>query len=309
MKDLEERSKLLRRSHEDAASEQAEDQQIERLKSEIERTTSDTRRVEEDSRVLKEQLRSLETQYRLLEEVEAGLAGENRTKRQRIQLRDENLVERENELDSLQERRNCNEIVIEELRADITRLASEEEQLRAELERIRLQRQEEEREREKLRTVVGQLRREVGEQEAAGREYRAKVAQMREATQIVKEELVTLLRLEDKLKSEAARAGQQHLAATQQETHSLARLRQMEDELALAEEDIRLLTDEYIRESQSLRQEELSNQQLNAQMDCLAKQAFASWEAVRQLVAAGEGEARARAHRLWAEIARVLAVG
>lgn len=247
MKDLEERSKLLKRSHEDAASEQAEDQQIERLKAEIERTTNDTRRVEEDSKVLKEQLRSLESQYKLLEEVETALAGENRTKRQRIQLRDENLVERENELESLQERRNCNELVIEELRTDITRLANEEEQLRAELERIRLQRQEEEREREKLRTVVGELRREIAEQESGSREYRVKVGQMREATQIVKEELVTLLRLEEKLKSEAARAGQQHLAATQQQTHSLAKLRQMEDELAIADQDIRLLTDEYIR--------------------------------------------------------------
>lgn len=43
-------------------------------------------------------------------------------------------------------------------------------------------------------------------------------------------------------------------------------------------------------------------------MDYLAKQAFASWEAVSQLVAGGESEARAKAHRLWGEIAQILAV-
>jgi hypothetical protein len=50
-------------------------------------------------------------------------------------------------LESLVERRNCNELVIEELRAEITKLQDEENDLKAELEALRLQRQEEEREK------------------------------------------------------------------------------------------------------------------------------------------------------------------
>jgi hypothetical protein len=45
-------------------------------------------------------------------------------------------------VESLRERKNCNELVIEELRIEITKLQDEETELKEELETLRLQRQE-----------------------------------------------------------------------------------------------------------------------------------------------------------------------
>jgi hypothetical protein len=53
MRDLEERSKLLKRPSDDTANEQYEDQQIERLKKEIERTITDNKKVEEDNKLIR----------------------------------------------------------------------------------------------------------------------------------------------------------------------------------------------------------------------------------------------------------------
>lgn len=53
MRDLEERSKLLKRPTDDSANEQYQDQQIERLKREIERTILDTKKIEEDNKLIR----------------------------------------------------------------------------------------------------------------------------------------------------------------------------------------------------------------------------------------------------------------
>lgn len=89
-----------------------------------------------------------------MENVYNNICNDNKNRRLRIQLRDEELMEKENEVESLIERKNCNELVIEELRAEITKLQDEENGLKAELDALRLQRQEEEREKERLRATL-----------------------------------------------------------------------------------------------------------------------------------------------------------
>jgi chromosome segregation ATPase len=75
----------------------------------------------------------LENQLKALEGVHNTICNDNKNRRLRIQLRDEQLMEKENEVESLIERRNCNELVIEELRAEITKLQDEENELKGEL--------------------------------------------------------------------------------------------------------------------------------------------------------------------------------
>ena len=65
-----------------------------------------------------------------------------------------------------------------------------------------MQRQEEEREKERLRGIVTECKREISEQERHSQQHRIKIAQIREANYIVKEELLTLIKMEEKLKKE-----------------------------------------------------------------------------------------------------------
>jgi hypothetical protein len=58
-------------------------------------------------------------------------------------------------------------------------------------------------------------------------------------------------------------------------------MRLLEDELNGVEEDLKLLTDEYLKENAALREDELLNQNLNQQMDQLAKEVLSTWEHVR----------------------------
>jgi hypothetical protein len=57
-------------------------------------------------------------------------------------------------------------------------------------------------------------------------------------------------------------------------------MRLLEDELNGVEEDLKLLTDEYLKENAALREDELLNQNLNQQMDQLAKEVLSTWEHV-----------------------------
>lgn len=62
------------------------------MKTDIDRTLAETKRIEEDNKVIKEQTKSLENQLKALENVYNNICSENKTRRQRIQLRDEQLV-------------------------------------------------------------------------------------------------------------------------------------------------------------------------------------------------------------------------
>jgi hypothetical protein len=55
----------------------------------------------------------------------------------------------------------------------------------------------------------------------------------------------------------------------------------LEDELKIAEEDVKRLTDEYMRESGALREEELRNERLNGEMDMMAKEVFEVWQSIK----------------------------
>jgi hypothetical protein len=134
-----------------------------------------------------------------------------------------------------------------------------------------LRRQEEERQRERLKEGMEQLKREIEEQEVSSRSYRYKLSQVREGNRVIKEELVALINLEEQLRGELERAVQGYQNAAGLEAQAKNRLRLMRDELAVAEQDMQLLTDEYIKESEVLKEEEGMNQKLNSEMDLTAK--------------------------------------
>lgn len=62
---------------------------------------------------------------------------------------------------------------------EITRLQDEESELKAELESLRMQRQEEEREKERLRGIVTECKKEITEQERHSQQHRLKISQIR----------------------------------------------------------------------------------------------------------------------------------
>jgi hypothetical protein len=64
----------------------------------IDRTLAETKRIEEDNKIIKDQTKSLENQLKALEGVHSSICNDNKNRRLRIQLRDEELMEKENEL-------------------------------------------------------------------------------------------------------------------------------------------------------------------------------------------------------------------
>ena len=71
----------------------------------------------------------------------------------------------------------------------------------------------------------------------------------------------------------------QHTAEIQQQ--SKHKLRLLEDELKIAEDDVKKLTDQYIRQNSTLREEEYKNQKLNGEMDMAAKEVFEVWQSIK----------------------------
>ena len=65
-----------------------------------------------------------------------------------------------------------------------------------------MERMEEEKERERLRNVVQQLKNQIKEQEENGNDWKYRLSQVKEGNKIIKEELITLINLEDKLKEQ-----------------------------------------------------------------------------------------------------------
>lgn len=120
-----------------------------------------------------------------------------------------------------------------------------------------MERQEEEKEKEKLRNNANQLRIEIEEQESNAQDYKYRLTQVKEGNHVLKEELITLINLEEKLKNELEKAVNSYHNVTALEQQANHKLKLMEDELAVAEEDVRLLTDEYLKETHQLKQQEL----------------------------------------------------
>ena len=80
------------------SGEVAENDEIDFTKHQIEKTNSDIKKLDEDNKVGKSQVKNLENQLRVLNEAHINICNENKLQRQKIQLKDEQLVDRENEL-------------------------------------------------------------------------------------------------------------------------------------------------------------------------------------------------------------------
>jgi hypothetical protein len=100
---------------------------------------------------------------------------------------------------------------------------------------------------------------------------------VKEANYIVKEELLTLIKLEEKLKAELDHMVSTYHSTTALEAESQRKMHLLEDELSGVEEDLKSLTYEYLKENTALREDELHNQHLNQEMDQLAKEVLSAW--------------------------------
>jgi hypothetical protein len=70
---------------------------------------------------------------------------------------------------------------------------------------------------------------------------------MKEANYIVKEELITLIKLEEKLKGELETLINTYNNTVSLEISSQNKIKSLEDELNNVEQDLKLLTDEYLK--------------------------------------------------------------
>ena len=73
-----------------------ENDEIDYIKGQIEKTTNDSKRLDEDNKVVKGQIKSLESQLKMLNEAYSNISNENKLQRQKIQLKDQQLIEKEN---------------------------------------------------------------------------------------------------------------------------------------------------------------------------------------------------------------------
>ena len=165
-----------------------------------------------------------------------------------------------------------------------------------------MQRQEEENEKEVLKNSVDLLKGEIQEQENNYKNYKLKLIQVKQGNRIIKEELLTLIHLEDKLKAELEKTAGNYQNMIALEGQSSNKLKLMQQQLKVAQQDLQFLTDEYIKEAQVLRQSEQFNQKLNTQIDLTAKQIFQVWESVKELIQLNEGqdgEMKMKAYRVW----------
>lgn len=93
------------------------------------------------------------------------------------------------------------------------------------------------------------------------------------------------------------------------EQQAKQKLKLLEDELKVAEEDVRLLSDEYIKESKLLREDEMENEKLNFEIDRVAKEIFEVWEGVKEVMEINPNkndELKIKAYQVWTEIAQIL---
>ncbi len=98
-----------------------------------------------------------------------------------------------------------------------------------------MQRQEEEKEKEVLKNNVDLLKGEIEEQENNYKNYKFKLIQVKEGNRIIKEELLTLIHLEDKLKAELEKTASNYQNMIALEGQSSNKLKLMQQELKLAE--------------------------------------------------------------------------
>ena len=114
-----------------------------------------------------------------------------------------------------------------------------------------------------MQATIEQLKQEVLHQEDSNLNIRYRLGQVKDGNIVIKEELITLINLEETLKQELEHTVASYHNVSSVELQSKHKLKLLEDELEMTEEDVKLLTDEYIKENQHLREEELANEQLN----------------------------------------------
>jgi hypothetical protein len=76
---------------------------------------------------------------------------------------------------------------------------------------------------------------------------------MKEASYLVKEELITLIKLEERLKGELDNMISTYNKTAALEGESQGKVRSLEDELAAVESDLNILTEEYLKENDILK--------------------------------------------------------